>query len=107
MKKERFSEVIEPIRDYIKVEDPYRNTLKWKEIWTIVEFLGAPDPIDGIDPLYYNSITRLADLYRVDRRTFSKWIIPVKHKLKIENPDRFALTPREVSLIIDHLGHPG
>lgn len=107
MKKERLSEIIEPIRDQIKVGDPFRNTLTWKEIWIIVEYLGAPDPIDGIDPLYYNSISRLSDLYRVDRKTFSSWIIPIEHNLKRENPKRYALTPREVRLIIDHLGHPG
>jgi hypothetical protein len=106
MKKERFSEVIEPIRDRIKVEDPFRNALTWKEIWIIVEYLGAPDPIEGVDPLYFNSMTRLADLYRVERRTFSKWINPIKHAIKLENPDRIMLTPKEVMIIIDHLGHP-
>jgi len=73
MKRESFSLIIEPIRDQIKIDDPYRNVLTWKEIWIIVEFLGIPDTVNGIDPLYYNTITRLADLYRVERRTFSRW----------------------------------
>jgi len=106
MKKERFSELIEPIRDNIKVGDPYRNTLTWKEIWIIVEYLGSPDPIDEIDPLYYNSITRLADLYRVERRTFSKWITPLEDKIRQDNSTR-KFIPREVWEIIEFLGEPG
>ena len=104
MKKETFSWLIEPIRDYIKKGDPYRNTLTWKEIWIIVDYLGAPDPIDGIDPLYYNSITRLADLYSVERRTFSRWLKPLNYKLKQENPRRRFFTPKEVRIIIDYFG---
>jgi len=78
MNRDNFSRRIDPIRGKIKIDDPYRNTLTWKEIWIIVEYLGPPDPINGIDPLYYNSIIRLADLYRVKRRTFSRWLIPIK-----------------------------
>ncbi len=107
MKREKFSLIIEPIRDQIKVEDPYRNVLTWKEIWIIVEYLGIPDPFDGIDPLYYNSITRLADLYRVERRTFSRWLNPIRLKLKKENPKRIRFIPAEVVLIVEHLGLPG
>lgn len=106
MKREKFSLIIEPIRDQIKVEDPYRNALTWKEIWIIVEYLGIPDPIEGIDPLYYNSISRLADLYQVDRRIFSRWLNPMRTKFEMENPKRILFTPREVQIIIDHLGLP-
>jgi len=107
MKREKFSLVIEPVRDQIKIDDPYRNVLTWKEIWIIVEYLGIPAPFDGIDPLYYNSITRLADLYRVERRTFSRWLNPIRHKLKKENPKRIRFIPAEVVLIIEYLGLPG
>jgi hypothetical protein len=106
MKREKFSLIIEPIRDHIKVRDPYRNTLTWKEIWIIVEFLGAPDTINGIDPLYNNTITRLADLYRVERRTFSRWLVPIKHKFRQDNPYR-TFIPREVWEIVEFLGEPG
>jgi len=106
MKREKFSLTIEPIRDEIKQEDPYRNTLTWKEIWIIVEYLGPPDPFDGIDPLIYNSITKLADLYRVDKYTISRWIIPIKHKLKKEDLNRKKLTPAQVRMIVDHFGLP-
>ena len=107
MKRETFSLLIEPIRDQIKINDPYRNTLTWKEIWIIVEFLGIPDPVEGIDPLYYKSISKLADLYRVERRTFSRWLSPIRHKLKQDNSKRIVLIPREVRIIIEHLGMPG
>ena len=106
MKKETFSFIIEPIRDNIKIGDPYRNNLTWKEIWMIVEYLGIPDPFEGIDPLYYRSISRLADLYRVERRTFTRWLKPLKGKIKTENPRRCLLTPKEVKLVVDHLGLP-
>lgn len=105
MKPERFSWLIEPIRDKIKINDPYRNTLSWREIWTIVEFLGPPDPVEGIDPLYYNSITRLADLYRVNRRTFSRWLVPIEDKIRIGSVHR-RLIPREVIEIVSFLGEP-
>ena len=106
MKREKFSLLIEPIRDEIKQEDPFRNTLTLKEIWIIVNFLGAPDPIEGIDPLNYNSITNLADLYRVGRQTFSRWLKPIRDKFNMENPKRYFFTPAEVKLIIDYLGMP-
>jgi hypothetical protein len=106
MKREKFSLLIEPIRDEIKKEDPYRNTLSWKEIVIIVDYLGAPDPINSIDPLIYNSIAKLSELYRVERRIFSRWILPIKHKLKQDYLNRHLFTPREVKIIIDHLGLP-
>lgn len=105
MKREKFSLIIEPIRDQIKINDPYRNTLTWKEIWIIVEYLGAPDPVNGIDPLYYNYITRLADLYRVERRTFSRWLLPIQHKIRTDNQIR-KFIPREVWIIVEFLGEP-
>ncbi len=107
MKAEKFSLLIEPIRDQIKIDDPYRNVLTWKEIWIIVEFLGIPDSFEEINPLYYNSITRLADLYRVDRKTFSRWLNPIRQHLKVENPKRCLFIPKEVRIIIEHLGLPG
>lgn len=107
MKREKFSLLIEPIRDQIKVKDPYRNVLTWKEIWIIVEYLGAPDSLDGIDPLYYNSITRLADLYKVEWPTFNRWLLPLKDHIKQDELKRRFFTPKEVRLIINHLGHPG
>lgn len=106
MKREKISWLIEPIRDEIKINDPYRNTLTWEEIWIIVDYLGAPDPFNGIDPLIYNCNTKLAELYRVDRNTFSRWIEPIRHKIKKENPDRTYLIPAEVKLIIDYIGLP-
>ena len=105
MKNERFSEIIEPIRDQIKVRDPFRNTLTWKEIWIIVEFMGVPDTVNGIDPLYYNTITRLADLYRVERRTFSRWLIPINHRIRQDTSYR-KFIPREVWLIVEFVGEP-
>jgi hypothetical protein len=105
MKREKFSLIIEPIREQIKEKDPYRNALTWKEIWIIVEFLGIPDPINGIDPLYYNTITRLADLYRIERRTFSRWLLPIKHQIRPDNPYR-KFIPREVWVIVEFLGEP-
>jgi len=105
MNREKFSLIIEPIRDHIKVQDPYRNTLTWKEIWIIVEFLGIPDSVNGIDPLYYNSISHLSDLYRVERRTFSRWLLPIKHKIRKDNPYR-KFIPREVWMIVEFLGEP-
>lgn len=105
MKREKFSLIIEPIRDQIKVEDPYRNTLTWKEIWIIVEFLGIPDTVNGIDPLYYNTITRLADLYRVERRTFSRWLVPISYRIRQDNPAR-RFIPREVWIIVEFIGDP-
>lgn len=107
MKREKFSFLIEPIRDEIKQEDPFRNTLTWKEIWIIVDYLGAPDPFDGIDPLYYNSISRLADLYKMGRQTISRFLKPIRNKFNMENPKRYFFTPAEVKLIIDYLGLPG
>jgi hypothetical protein len=106
MKREKFSEMIEPIRDEIKKEDPYRNILTWKEIWIIVDFLGAPDPFYGIDPLFYNSITKLSDLYRVERSTFRRWIKPIKSSFNMDNPKRYFFTPKEVKIITDFLGIP-
>lgn len=105
MKRETFSLLIEPIRDQIKINDPYRNTLTWREIWTIVEFLGIPDTINGIDPLYYNTITRLADLYRVERRTFSRWLISINHRIRQDTPYR-RFIPREVWIIVEFIGDP-
>jgi hypothetical protein len=90
-----------------KKKDSYRNVLTWKEIWIIVEFLGIPDPVDGIDPLKYNSIIKLADLYKVERRTFSRWLAPLRQNFQMDNPKRNLFTPREVKMIIDHLGLPG
>lgn len=107
MKPEKFSIMIEPIRDEIKKEDPYRNILTLKEIWTIVDYLGAPDPFEGIDPLYYNSITKLCDLYRVERPTFRRWLKPIRRKFNMENPRRYFFIPKEVRLIIENLGLPG
>jgi hypothetical protein len=107
MERGKFSWLIEPIRDRIKINDPYRNALTWKEIWIIVEYLGPPDPINGIDPLTFNSISRLADLYKVERRTFSRWLVPIRSQLRKENPVRKLFTPAEVRIIIDYLGMPG
>lgn len=106
MKPEKFSLLIESIRDEIKKEDPFRNVLTWKEIWIIVDYLGAPDTFDGIDPLYYNSITKLADLYRVERPTFRRWIKPIRRNFNMDNPKRYFFTPKEVRLIIKYLGLP-
>jgi len=106
MKREKFSWIIEPIRDHIKKEDPFRNTLTWEEVWIIVEDQGVPGPFNGIDPLKYNCITKLAKLYQVDRYTFSRWIEPIRYKIKKENPNRTYLTPAEVKLIIDYIGLP-
>ena len=64
------------------------------------------DPIEGIDPLDYRSISKLADLYRVERRTFSRWLKPLMGKIKMENPRRSILIPKEVNIIIEHLGLP-
>jgi hypothetical protein len=105
MNRDNFSKRIEPIRHKIKMYDPYRNTLTWKEIWIIVEYLGPPDPINGIDPLHYNSIIRLAELYKVERRTFSRWLVPIKHKIRLDNPFR-KFIPREVRVIVEFLGEP-
>ena len=106
MKREKFSLIIEPIRDEIKQEDPYRNTLTLKEIWIIVDYLGAPDPIEGIDPLKFNCISKLADLYRTERRTFSRWLKPIRDKFNLKNPKRYFFIPAEVKLIIEYLGLP-
>ena len=106
MKREKFSWIIEPIRDHIKKEDPFRNTLTWEEVWIIVEYLGSPDPFNGIDPLKYNCFTKLAKLYQVDRYTISRWIAPITYKIKKENPNRTYLTPAEVKLIINYIGLP-
>ena len=106
MKPEKFSRLIEPIWSTIKTDDPYRVTLTCKEVWTIVEFLGPPDPIGKIDPLNYNTITRLADLYRVERRTFSRWLKPIEHKIRPDSRFR-KLFPREVREIVEFLGEPG
>lgn len=107
MKREKFSWLIEPIRDEIKQEDPFRNVLTWKEIWIIVEYLGAPDPIEGIDPLKFNCLSKLADLYRVERRTFSRWLEPIRDNFNMETPKRYFFTPAEVKQIIEFLGLPG
>lgn len=107
MKKETFSNLIEPARDNIKRGDPFRNQLTWREVWTIVDFLGLPDPYKGIDPLYYNTQIRLAELYKVDRRTFGRWLDPIRDQLKIENKDRRFFTPKEVRQIVRFLGLPG
>jgi len=106
MKREKFSSIIEPIRDNIKVRDPKRSTLTCREVWMVVEYLGSPDPFDGIDPLEYNTITKLADLYLVDRCTFSRWLGPIKNKLKLEHSKRNKFTPAEIRLIVDHIGFP-
>lgn len=106
MKREKFSELIEPIRDEIKREDAFRNILTCKEIWKIVDYLGAPDPFEGIDPLYYNSITKLSDLYRVERPTFRRWLKPIKGNFNMENSKRYFYTPKEVRYIIDFIGIP-
>jgi len=105
MKRETFSLLIEPIRDQIKINDPYRNTLTWREIWIIVEYLGIPDPMNGIDPLYHNSIIRLSELYKVERRTFSRWLIPINSMLRQGNSFR-RFIPREVWMIVEFLGEP-
>ena len=105
MKRERFSLLIEPIRDNIKIKDPNRKVLTWREIWTIVDYLGAPDPINGIDPLYYNTINRLAELYCVERRTFSRWLKPIEDKIRRYDEIR-KFTPKEVWVIIEFLGEP-
>lgn len=106
MKQETFARLINPIWEQLKPDDPYRVTLTCKEVWTIVEFLGPPDTINGIDPLYYNTITRLADLYRVERRTFSRWLKPIEHKIRPDSRFR-KLFPREVWEIVEFLGEPG
>jgi len=61
--------------------------------------------VNGIDPLYYNSISRLAYLYRVERRTFSRWLKPIQHKIRTDNKIR-KFTPNEVWEIVEFLGEP-
>lgn len=51
-----------------------------------------------------HSLTSLAREYKVRYETFVKWIEPISHLLKRENPDRRILTPKEVEIIIDHIG---
>jgi len=105
IKRDKFSKLLTPIKDQLKVNDPKRNALTWKEIWIIVEHLGTPDPINGIDPLKYNTIIKLAELYRVERRTFSRWLKPIKKQLRPDDPFR-KFTPKEVKTIIEFLGEP-
>lgn len=48
--------------------------------------------------------TELAKLYNVNYETFKKWLIKVPG-LVIDKKQR-TLTPKQVSIIIEHLGEP-
>lgn len=80
------------------------RVLKQKTVLEIVEFLGSPELIDGeFDPLEYCTNTKFAEYYRINYRTFLKWLKPIQG-LKAENKSRRRYFPKEVKLIVEHLG---
>ncbi len=80
------------------------RVLKPNKVKEIIEFLGSPELIyDEFDPIEYNTNTKLAEYYRIDYRTFLKWLKPIEG-LKTENEFRKRYFPKEVKLIVEHLG---
>lgn len=50
-------------------------------------------------------LRELAQLYKVDRRTFQKWLIPLEKKIKKREGQFY--TTAQVRLIFKHLDLPG
>lgn len=105
------------LNDYIleyskcnQIEFHYSRYLKEREFFTIECAFGSPELIMGrIDPLIYNNNTKLAKLYRVDRKTFTKRINEndkIQKSIKQIYPYRYKYIPGEVALIIMELGLP-
>ena len=75
------------------------------QVLKIVQYLGEPDLIEStIDPVLINTNSKLAAYYNVSRKTFSKWILPIKSDLKTDNLYRRRYLPKEVRMIVDLLG---
>lgn len=51
-----------------------------------------------------NTLSGLANLYQVDRRTMRNWLKMIEDKLGKRAGNLF--TPRQIALIYDHLGPP-
>jgi len=104
--KDRFIHLLDPLFFVIKKENPHRKVLSPNEVDKIMIHLGLPDKeyCFGVDPTVYRTNTKLAELYNVDYRTLNSWIKPIKERLLQELPKRRYYYPREVKMIIQHLG---
>lgn len=106
LERHAFQRIIRPIWGEIKTGEPERRNLHPGEVRRIVEFMGEPTPeyCYGIDPKVYRTVRRLAVKYKVSVSNFDQWIKLVPN-LNREFHRRF-FTPREIKMIIEHLGTP-
>ena len=110
MKPEWFYDYISEYCKVNHIEFHYHRYLMDREFFIIESALGSPELIDDkIDPLIYNNNTKLAKLYRVDRKTFANRLFDNENILKSVKqicPYRNKYIPGEVGLIIQELGWP-
>jgi hypothetical protein len=59
-----------------------------------------------INPTVHNSLTILAGIYNMDKRTFNELNRPIWHLIKTNDPDRRILHSYEILTITDNLGRP-